>query len=212
DLDWKPPTDAEMKVHQARRERQDRISKIMGEYLLRGYKMLATTCPHCATILMLDKQGRNYCIACSELDSDADKDDPALNTQAARQLEAEQNQRSTFADAESEEMALRAEAPSPGPLLLSPQTAPNPCTRAPSGLLSGSPTEPGAHSLPHSHMPKSSSMWDMSDPLHSVNLRLRAAAQELSTCTNAAQSKELCQLIKLCAETMDCLQKVHSSK
>ena len=47
DFDWKPPTDAEMKVLQARRERQDRISKIMGEYLLKGYKMLGTTCTEC---------------------------------------------------------------------------------------------------------------------------------------------------------------------
>ena len=28
------------------------------------------------TILLQDKRGRNYCIACSELDSDAGKDDP----------------------------------------------------------------------------------------------------------------------------------------
>jgi uncharacterized Zn finger protein (UPF0148 family) len=46
-MDWKPLTEAEMKVLQARRERQDKISKIMGEYLLRGYKMLGIVCPKC---------------------------------------------------------------------------------------------------------------------------------------------------------------------
>ena len=45
--EWTPPSEAEMKVIEARRERQDKISKIMGGYLLKGYKMLATTCPKC---------------------------------------------------------------------------------------------------------------------------------------------------------------------
>lgn len=46
--EWVPPTEAEMKIINARRERQDKISKIMGQYLLQGYKMLATTCPKCS--------------------------------------------------------------------------------------------------------------------------------------------------------------------
>ena len=48
---WKPPTEAEMKIIQARRERSDRISKIMGSYLLKGYKMLATECLKCGVSL-----------------------------------------------------------------------------------------------------------------------------------------------------------------
>ena len=36
DNDWKPPTDAEQKVLMARRERSDKISKRMAEYLLKG--------------------------------------------------------------------------------------------------------------------------------------------------------------------------------
>ena len=47
EFEWKPPTNAEMKVLQARRERQDKISKIMGEYLLKGYKMMGTVCSEC---------------------------------------------------------------------------------------------------------------------------------------------------------------------
>ena len=35
DFSWTPPTEAEMKVIQARRDRSDRISKIMGSYLLK---------------------------------------------------------------------------------------------------------------------------------------------------------------------------------
>lgn len=47
DLEWEPPTPAEMKVIQARRERQDKISKLMGDYLLKGYKMLDECCDVC---------------------------------------------------------------------------------------------------------------------------------------------------------------------
>jgi len=45
--DWQPPTEAEMKVLQARRERSDKISKLMGDYLLKGYRMLGVCCSHC---------------------------------------------------------------------------------------------------------------------------------------------------------------------
>lgn len=47
DYEWEPPTEAEMKVIQARRERQDKISKLMGDYLLKGYKMLGECCDMC---------------------------------------------------------------------------------------------------------------------------------------------------------------------
>lgn len=47
DFEWEPPTEAEMKVIRARRERQDKISKLMGHYLLKGYKMLGDCCDVC---------------------------------------------------------------------------------------------------------------------------------------------------------------------
>ena len=47
DMEWIPPTAAEMKVIQAKRERADKISNLMGSYLLKGYKMLNETCPKC---------------------------------------------------------------------------------------------------------------------------------------------------------------------
>ncbi|KAK7104814.1 hypothetical protein V1264_019472 [Littorina saxatilis] len=86
---WQPPSEAEMKLMQARRERSDKISKMMGDYLLKGYKMLGSTCRECDTILLQTKQGVNYCIACSELDSDADKDNPVTNPAAALALARE---------------------------------------------------------------------------------------------------------------------------
>ncbi|KAK3597129.1 hypothetical protein CHS0354_038048 [Potamilus streckersoni] len=83
DYDWQPPSEAEMKIIEARRERSNKISKLMGDYLLRGYKMLGSSCSICETILLQDKQGQNYCVACKELDADANKDDPVMNSQAA---------------------------------------------------------------------------------------------------------------------------------
>ena len=53
--EWQPPTEAEMKILQARRERQDKISKLMGGYLLKGYKMLGTNCNDCGVSLLFFK-------------------------------------------------------------------------------------------------------------------------------------------------------------
>jgi hypothetical protein len=57
DGDWAPPTDAELKVLAARRERQEKVSKLLGEYLLKGYKMLGMTCPTCEVSLLLKAIG-----------------------------------------------------------------------------------------------------------------------------------------------------------
>jgi len=42
DEEWTPPTEAELKVLAARRERSDKISKLMGDYMLKGFRMLAS--------------------------------------------------------------------------------------------------------------------------------------------------------------------------
>merc|ERR1711997_755447 len=96
DLEWVPPTEAEQKVINARRERSDKISKLMGDYMLKGYKMLATTCgvqKHggtCGTIELEDKRGKIYCVACQEVDCEENsKDNPAVNPRAARNQLAE---------------------------------------------------------------------------------------------------------------------------
>ena len=52
DLEWVPPTGAEQKVINARRERSDKISKLMGNYLLRGKILnLVTSSSHVFTNL-----------------------------------------------------------------------------------------------------------------------------------------------------------------
>lgn len=36
ETDWKPPTEAELKVLEAKQERNNQISRLMGEYMLKG--------------------------------------------------------------------------------------------------------------------------------------------------------------------------------
>ena len=80
-----------MKVIQAKRERSDKISKLMGDYLLKGYKMLATSCSVCYTVELQDRAGLKFCVACQEVDShENSKDDPALSREAAERVVEEQ--------------------------------------------------------------------------------------------------------------------------
>ncbi|XP_069824307.1 protein ZNRD2 isoform X2 [Dendropsophus ebraccatus] len=80
---WSPPSESDMKILRARRERQDKISRMMGDYLLKGYRMLGDSCETCGTILLQDRHKKLLCISCQELDSDTEKDNPVLNPQAA---------------------------------------------------------------------------------------------------------------------------------
>ena len=59
--EWTPPSEAQLKVIQAKRERSDKISKLMGDYLLKGYKMLATSCTICFTVELQDRSGISCC-------------------------------------------------------------------------------------------------------------------------------------------------------
>eukprot|EP00795_Rhopilema_esculentum_P003504 gene3504-1888_t len=61
-------SDEEKHALELRRERSNKISKIMGDYLLKGYKMLGTNCNRCGTILMRDRQKNDYCVACNDID------------------------------------------------------------------------------------------------------------------------------------------------
>nr|ACO15566.1 Sjoegren syndrome/scleroderma autoantigen 1 homolog [Caligus clemensi] len=110
------PSEAEAKVLAAKRERSDQISKLMGSYLLKGYKMLATTCPTCNTILLEEKSSRNlYCVACAEIDStETAKDDPVLNENAASQKIAESRYKSKTVEAAVKGPAFVAAATAKG--------------------------------------------------------------------------------------------------
>jgi len=70
DGDWKPPTEEEMREIEKRRNRSNKISKIMGEYLLKGYRMLDKNCPICSTVYLQTPKsdgGVNYCVSCVDI-------------------------------------------------------------------------------------------------------------------------------------------------
>jgi len=45
-------------------QRRDDVSAKLGSMLLKGYKMLADSCPKCSNVLMQDKRGVVICINC----------------------------------------------------------------------------------------------------------------------------------------------------
>ena len=40
DCDWTPPSAAEMEIMKQKRKRSDRVSALMGQYMLKGYRMV----------------------------------------------------------------------------------------------------------------------------------------------------------------------------
>lgn len=80
DMDeWVEPSPMELERMRVKRERSNKISKIMGQYLLKGYRMLGSTCNKCQAILVQDRQGVDYCIGCSEVDA-PEQDEVSLNS------------------------------------------------------------------------------------------------------------------------------------
>ncbi|XP_072514968.1 protein ZNRD2 [Salminus brasiliensis] len=223
DFEWEPPTEAEMKVIQARRERQDKISKLMGDYLLKGYKMLGESCELCGTILLQDKQKKNYCVACQELDSDVDKDNPALNAQAAlSQVRERQLATQPLPQA-------NGVLPADPPLSITGLPRPEHCEGAASGLRgplpplqpptlpapSGSPAfvPPASATLqatppppapPHSHPA-------LAHAEEAVLHKLRWATQELQQAVSVETSIQLCSLIRTCADSLRSIKELRLS-
>ncbi|XP_063342433.1 protein ZNRD2 [Pelmatolapia mariae] len=219
DFKWEPPTEAEMKVIQARRERQDKISKLMGDYLLKGYKMLGEACEVCGTILLQDKQQKNYCVSCQELDSDIDKDNPALNAQAAlsqvreRQLAAQSpapSQAPELNDSPSSSQGnMSVPQPRPehcegaaagGRTPLPPPAVPSPSTPASTAALA--PARPSV-------TPQSSAQrLVLQEAEEAVLTKLRWATNQLQSSASLEASIQLCSLINSCANSLRSLKEL----
>ncbi|XP_063751121.1 protein ZNRD2 [Eleginops maclovinus] len=219
DFDWEPPTESEMKVIQARRERQDKISKLMGGYLLKGYRMLGDCCDVCGTILLQDKQQKIYCVSCQELDSDVDKDNPALNAQAAlsqvreRQLAAqaaappqapELNEGPSSSQATVSVAQPRPEhcegAAAGGRALLPPPAVPSPTTPAPAPALipPRAPVSPQSPVIPPL----------LQEAEEAVLIKLRWATNQLQSSASLETSIQLCSLIASCANSLRSLKEL----
>ncbi|XP_070774016.1 protein ZNRD2 isoform X1 [Enoplosus armatus] len=217
DFEWEPPTEAEMKVIQARRERQDKISKLMGDYLLKGYKMLGECCDVCGTILLQDKQQKNYCVSCQELDSDVDKDNPALNAQAAlsqvreRQLAAQSPASSQAPELNGVPSSSQASVSVPRPehcegaaaggrAALLPPAVPSPPT--PASTTAVAPTRPPV-------CPQIAALRPvLQEAEEAVLTKLRWATTQLQSSASLESSIQLCSLIASCASSLRSLKEL----
>ncbi|CAJ1063584.1 hypothetical protein L3Q82_022400%2C partial [Xyrichtys novacula] len=217
DFEWEPPTEAEMKVIQARRERQDKISKLMGDYLLKGYKMLGDCCETCGTILLQDRQQKIYCVSCQELDSDVDKDNPALNAQAAlsqvreRQLAAQSptpSQTPVLNGGPSTQASVSVPRPehcegaaAGGRALLPPAAAPTPSPPAPTTSLA--PARPPVIAQSPTLQPV------LQEAEEAVLTKLRWATNQLQSSASLEASIQLCTLIASCASSLRSLKELN---
>lgn len=221
--DWEPPSEATVKLLQARRERSDKIAKLMGDYLLKGYKMLGITCPQCDTILLQTKQGTNYCIACSELDSDADKDDPVTSQTAALAQAREREVRETS----SRPPVPSAPAPSaPAPQIATPLSRPGSVQssdRHPEisttvneiPVTSRIPVPPWltqAQGLNVTANASSGVSGEGEKYVKDLLEKMDWATAELRGTVNVEYSIQLCQLIKCCAEAVSSVKAALNSR
>ncbi|KAL1416617.1 hypothetical protein MTO96_027828 [Rhipicephalus appendiculatus] len=188
DYDWKPPSEAELKVLEARRERMDKISGIMGDYLLKGYKMLSEVCDVCSTILLEDRQRKAYCIACSEVDTMENvKDNPVLSDVAAQLISS--NASMPMAPVAVESMS--------------------PCILASRDLgLCGSQQQ----MVENASMAPDSTQRDQEvvAAMQAVQGKMAWATRELKMCSSVELSIQMCNLIKTCAEAITALNDMRS--
>lgn len=228
DYEWKPPSEAELKVLEARRERMDKISGIMGDYLLKGYKMLSDVCDVCSTILLEDRQHKAYCIACSEVDTTENvKDNPILSDVAAQRL-VEERQASSELSAPSQSTLSEEMHHNHAPPLI-PRRATTVISSnasmpmAPTIVESMSPCilasrDPGLCGSQQQMVENTSMAPDSTQRDHEVVAAMQAvqgkmvwATRELKLCSSVELSIQMCSLIKTCAEAITALNDMRSA-
>ncbi|XP_076359628.1 protein ZNRD2-like isoform X3 [Tachypleus tridentatus] len=224
---WEPPTDAEMKVIRAKRERADKISSRMGDYLLKGYKMLNTICEACGTILLKDKQGTLYCVACSEVDAaEHAKDNPALSDIAAERQKEEVNYVSSSEQTDRNQSLEGIASTFSTTSLPPPENHPRFTTSQDAAFVSQdtifetvSPTTVSltSASKSKSDMEVTACKQDkdlstcLSKSTEALLEKLTWASQELKKSQCVEGSVHLCSLMKTCCETLLSLQNVKNN-
>lgn len=215
DLEWKPPTEAERKVALARRERSDKISKLMAGYLLKGHKMLATTCKVCDTIELQDKQDRIFCIACTEVDcQETSKDDPVLSIVAANRTLAESSERHINAESNPISTAVLDDIESQ----IVPAAVRNALNADPNEFMHRLPTlstTTGGRGQPNTGAPTSTTgggLFEVAvhDSMDVVIQKLRRATQALAVTENVELSRNYVVLIKECADAIIALRRAET--
>ncbi|XP_077998650.1 protein ZNRD2-like [Glandiceps talaboti] len=214
DYTWEPPTESQMKILQAKRERTDKISAIMGDYLLKGYKMLGTCCDTCGTILLRDKQQRDYCIACNELDSEHAKDNPVLSSEAARVQAREYTlaSQSTSHSVAPYEHPLQNPQQEDGATAIEAPANMNPVRSQSTSQQQQQQQQKQQQQQPGIAISVSSTQASQSGADHHphivdnamevVNAKLAWATEELARATSVEKCSQLCELMKACAEAL----------
>ncbi|KAM8945357.1 protein ZNRD2 [Pelodytes ibericus] len=181
DDSWSPPSESELKILRARREHQDRISRLMGDYLLKGYKMLGDCCDTCGTILLQDKQKKLLCVSCQELDSDTEKDNPVLNPQAA------------LSQVREHQLSLQPCQGNSLPVELQTTSAP---------VTTHNHVTPNSDAIPTTSDP----ILTTSDPIQSAETallqKMKWATEQLQCAASVEYSSQLCALIGSCAQSL----------
>ncbi|XP_002730711.1 protein ZNRD2-like isoform X2 [Saccoglossus kowalevskii] len=196
DYHWEPPTESEMKIIRAKRERSDKISSLMGSYMLKGYKMLGTSCELCGTILLRDKQQNDYCVACNELDTEHAKDNPVLSSEAAKVQAREYSMQSSTQSTER--------SSGPYEVLQNPQQEDVAHRAAPANM---NPVRPQlASGQAAASTVESKSLID--DSIDAVTSKLAWANDELVKSSSCETCTQFCVLIKACAEALKALEHV----
>ncbi|KAH3851287.1 protein ZNRD2-like isoform X2 [Dreissena polymorpha] len=195
DFEWQPPSEAEMKIIQARRERSDKISKLMGDYMLKGYKMLGICCPECSTILLQDKHGVNYCVACMELDTDTDKDDPVLS-QAAARSQIREGTALDEVDTEGLSFLTRLSDTSLGASAALPERTSHDATTTLTSASNASKSNQYNLNL------------NFTDSLDALSAKILWATNELQKSNSVEYSIQLCQLIKSSADAIQSIKTI----
>nr|XP_053648551.1 protein ZNRD2-like isoform X1 [Cherax quadricarinatus] len=188
---WSPPSEAELKVIAARSERNNKISSIMGQYLLKGYKMLAITCPICDCILLEDRMTNKYCIGCSEVDADTRKDNPAVSEEAARRAVEEIQHRQNH----------EKESPSPGKSITSNESSLTNTPKVP--LVTQSVPTSTSDTKVYCESPASKSLLvhginlseDVAAAVNALRCKLGWATSQLQATTSVHEAQNLSELI-----------------
>ncbi|KAM3920585.1 protein ZNRD2 isoform 2-T2 [Leptodactylus fuscus] len=176
---WSPPSESDMKILRARRERQDKISRMMGDYLLKGYRMLGESCDMCGTILLQDRHKKLLCISCQELDSDTEKDNPVLNPQAA------------LSQVREHQLSLQDNPVCDVPAAVVPAAV------TPVTILESSPVNASTTSNDPDHLVSAES---------ALLEKMSWATHQLKETSSVEYSSQLCALIGTCAQSLKSLR------
>ncbi|CAG5088704.1 Oidioi.mRNA.OKI2018_I69.PAR.g11939.t1.cds [Oikopleura dioica] len=174
DSDWTPPSEAELEILKQKRKRSDRVSALMGQYMLKGYRMFFEIiyCPVCSSILLQTPQaqgGVNYCVSCVDV--------------AAEEAAAQTKKQPKAAYVQPKSKPKATLVKSSTPILTVSEVAPV------------AKTEDVENVKPRD--------WTSMDRVQQlIGAKMVALAEELNTTTSPTATRELLALIKECSETI----------